>query len=219
MRWLPTSEVAGVQGRREGNANGNGSAVELLLTAFVKKLVGYGVVLLDVEGKVLSWNEGAGELLGYEASEALGRDFIGLFDCDDGAVRRWGRLLQAGRRTRQESSQRCRGDDGEVRNLRCVLQPVEDAAGALAGFGCLLRSEFMLEREISTDVVMPGDLDGGALASEAQLLRPALRVLFMSGYLPQALVSRNQIKAGCAILVKPYSRLQLGERLQTLLPD
>ena len=70
-----------------------------------------------------------------------------------------------------------------------------------------------------TDVVMPGDLDGGALASEAQLLRPALRVLFMSGYLPQALVSRNQIKAGCAILVKPYSRLQLGERLQTLLPD
>ena len=281
MRWLPTSEVAGVQGRREGNANGNGSAVELLLTAFVKKLVGYGVVLLDVEGKVLSWNEGAGELLGYEASEALGRDFIGLFDCDDGAVRRWGRLLQAGRRTRQESSQRCRGDDGEVRNLRCVLQPVEDAAGALAGFGCLLRSEFRLEREISTvtgrgrfarmqktvlvvddndearevaadrlmslgysviqaangdealrilessadidllftDVVMPGDLDGGALASEAQLLRPALRVLFMSGYLPQALVSRNQIKAGCAILVKPYSRLQLGERLQTLLPD
>ena len=67
---------------------------------------GAGVVLLDVEGKVLSWNEGAGELLGYEASEALGRDFIGLFDCDDGAVRRWGRLLQAGRRTRQESSQR-----------------------------------------------------------------------------------------------------------------
>jgi PAS domain S-box-containing protein len=277
MRYARTAGAAGVPADGESH----GSTAQGLLGAFVKNLPGHGVVLLDVDGKILSWNEGAAELLGFKASEVLGRDFIELCNGSEDGIRSWRRLLQAGRRTRQDSSQRLRGSDGAIRSLRCVLQPVEDAAGTLAGFGCMLRSEQMLEsgkstvagwdrfarmhktilvvddsdqaREVAadrlmslgysviqaangdealrilesnididvllTDVVMPGDVDGGALAREAQLLRPALKVLFMSGYLPHALVSRNQIQPDCAILVKPYSRLQLGEQLQTLLPD
>ena len=42
-----------------------------------------------------------------------------------------------------------------------------------------------------TDVVMPGELAGRALAAKAIELRPGLKVLFASGYFEGALVSKG----------------------------
>ncbi|WP_421999865.1 response regulator [Reyranella sp.] len=251
---------------------------EELLKAFVEKMGGYGVILLDPNGMILSWNEGASTLLGYATPDVIGREFAGLTAIDASAAQRWRGLLSAARHKRQDSPEKCRGADGKPRNLRCLLQPITDPAGRFLGIGCLLRGDpgakgaaipgraqgprwqktvlvvddnedarqvaadrlrvlgfavieaasgaealRVLESSadidmLFTDVVMPGDVDGRTLAEEAQLLRPALRVLFVSGYLPHALVATNQLKPGWPILVKPYSRLQLGEMIQRLLP-
>ena len=45
----------------------------------------YGIILLDLEGMVQSWNLGATKLLGYSADEAVGRNFEFIFTPEDRA--------------------------------------------------------------------------------------------------------------------------------------
>ena len=65
-----------------------------------------------------------------------------------------------------------------------------------------------------TDVVMPGKMDGIALAREALKRQPRLRVLFTTGY-SQAIIVESQLPG--AILNKPYRKQQLNAALVALL--
>lgn len=62
-----------------------------------------------------------------------------------------------------------------------------------------------------TDIVMPGGMDGLALAHESVRLRPHLKVLYTSGYAPG--VERDDSVDGpvSGILQKPYRRHELAE--------
>jgi CheY-like chemotaxis protein len=70
-----------------------------------------------------------------------------------------------------------------------------------------------------TDIVMPGELDGFALAREARRRRPALPVLYTSGYTNRA--AESAVEALGPLVAKPYRpeqlrteiRRALGERL------
>lgn len=56
-----------------------------------------------------------------------------------------------------------------------------------------------------TDVVMPGDLDGVALAREARSIIPTLPVLFASGHPLHLVGADGPMAAGGRLLQKPYS--------------
>ena len=64
-----------------------------------------------------------------------------------------------------------------------------------------------------TDIVMPGPMDGVALALEALKRQPQLRVLFASGYSPAL---KDSALPG-PILNKPYRKQQLHHALAALL--
>jgi PAS domain S-box-containing protein len=64
-----------------------------------------------------------------------------------------------------------------------------------------------------TDIVMPGPMDGTALAREALKRQPQLRVLFASGYSP--LLKGGDLPG--PILNKPYRKQQLHQALGALL--
>jgi len=68
-----------------------------------------------------------------------------------------------------------------------------------------------------TDIVMPGGMNGWELAERAQQIRPALRLLFTSGYALETLVARGRIHPETAILNKPYGRPELARRLREVL--
>jgi len=68
-----------------------------------------------------------------------------------------------------------------------------------------------------TDIVMPGGMNGWELAERAQQIRPALRLLFTSGYALETLVARGRIHPETAILNKPYRRPELARRLREVL--
>ncbi len=74
-------------------------------------------------------------------------------------------------------------------------------------------------RLLFSDVVMPGDLNGIALATRAVAERPGLKVLLTSGYTEQAIRSRVPQAERFPMLPKPYRRDELAARLREVLED
>jgi CheY-like chemotaxis protein len=68
-----------------------------------------------------------------------------------------------------------------------------------------------------TDIVMPGGMNGRHLADQALLLRPALKVLFTTGYTANAIVHQGRVDPDVALITKPFSYDQLGAKIRALL--
>jgi len=68
-----------------------------------------------------------------------------------------------------------------------------------------------------TDVIIPGGMNGRQLATEAQVRRPDLKVLYTSGYTENAIVHHGRLDAGVLLLPKPYLSSDLARMIQTAL--
>lgn len=68
-----------------------------------------------------------------------------------------------------------------------------------------------------TDIVMPGTLDGPALAERARQLRPDLPVVFTTGYAEASVLREGDIKKASNLVTKPYRREILASRIQQAL--
>ncbi len=68
-----------------------------------------------------------------------------------------------------------------------------------------------------TDVIMPGGMNGRQLVETATKLRPALRVLFTSGYTENAIVHHGRLDAGVLLLAKPYRKPELARMIRVAL--
>jgi len=67
-----------------------------------------------------------------------------------------------------------------------------------------------------TDIVMPG-LSGQELAARVLAERPAVRVLFTSGYTEDAISNHGVLSPGSAFLEKPFTAVDLAQKLRGLL--
>jgi CheY-like chemotaxis protein len=91
------------------------------------------------------------------------------------------------------------------------VKALDNAQSALA---CLADGEaFDL---LLTDVVMPG-MDGRRLADEALRRKPGLKVLFMTGYTPNAIIHNGVLDPGTHLLSKPFAVAQLAEKVRIVL--
>jgi CheY-like chemotaxis protein len=61
-----------------------------------------------------------------------------------------------------------------------------------------------------TDVIMPGPVNGKALAGEAARICPDMRVLFMSGYSDDAISTLGVLDPGVTLLTKPFRKTDLA---------
>jgi PAS domain S-box-containing protein len=68
-----------------------------------------------------------------------------------------------------------------------------------------------------TDVIMPGGMNGRQLVEAATQMRPALRVLFTSGYTENAIVHHGRLDAGVLLLAKPYRKPELARMIRVAL--
>jgi CheY-like chemotaxis protein len=68
-----------------------------------------------------------------------------------------------------------------------------------------------------TDVGLPGRLNGRQLADEAKRRRPALRVLFTTGYARNAIVHGGRLDPGVQLITKPFTYEALATKLRELL--
>jgi PAS domain S-box-containing protein len=100
----------------------------------------------------------------------------------------------------------------QLRNLGYRAIEAANAAQALAIADS--RAEFDL---LFTDIIMPGSMNGRQLADEVLRRRPALKVLFTSGYTENALLEHGRLPAAVLLLAKPYRKSELARMLRQAL--
>jgi len=69
---------------------------------------------------------------------------------------------------------------------------------------------------VITDVVMPG-IGGRELVKQLVRNRPGIKVLYLSGYTEDAIVSEGSIESGTAFLQKPFSLQNLSRKVREVL--
>ena len=102
-----------------------------------------------------------------------------------------------------------------VRRLADLGYTVADAESGPAAMRLLQRDRrFDL---LFTDVVMPGGMDGIALAREARRLRPEIKVVFASGFADPKMIHAELRAHGGVLLRKPYTARQLAQSVRKAL--
>ena len=98
-----------------------------------------------------------------------------------------------------------------LRELGYVIIEAADGAGGLE----VLHSDAHIDLLV-TDVGLPGGLNGRQLADAARVHRPALKVLFITGFAETSLLSDGHLEPGMAILTKPFAVEALARRVKGL---
>lgn len=95
----------------------------------------YAIFMLDTDGNVASWNQGAKQIKGYSREEIVGEHFSVFYTAGDRARGKPERDLSAATREGrfEGEAQRVRKDGSEFWG-NVVLSAVRDEAGVLAGF-------------------------------------------------------------------------------------
>jgi CheY-like chemotaxis protein len=80
----------------------------------------------------------------------------------------------------------------------------------------ILESEKSIDLLV-TDVGLPRGLNGRQMADAARRSRPDLKVLFITGYAENAVLSHGHLEAGMHVLTKPFPMTSLAARIAELL--
>jgi two-component system cell cycle sensor histidine kinase/response regulator CckA len=111
-------------------------------------------------------------------------------------------------------------DQEPVRRLTCKILETQGYAVLVAADGP--EALQMAERHqgvidiLVTDVVMPG-MSGREVGRRLAAVRPGMRVLYLSGYADDSIVSHGVLAPGLAFLQKPFTPETLARRVRELL--
>jgi PAS domain S-box-containing protein len=114
----------------------------------VQSVTDYAIYMLDLEGRVTSWNAGARRYKGYEAEEIIGQHFSRFYTPEERELgiprialetaEREGRFEAHGWRVRK---------DGSRFWANVVIDPIRDPSGSLIGFAKITRD--LTERRVA----------------------------------------------------------------------
>ncbi len=100
----------------------------------------YAIFMLDVDGRVLTWNRGAERIKGYSAHDIIGRHFSVFFSAEDVAAGKPETALRLARRDGRVESEGWRiRKDGTRFWANAIITTLYDDGGKLIGFGKVTR--------------------------------------------------------------------------------
>ena len=106
----------------------------------VQSVVDYAIFMLDVEGRVATWNAGAQRIKGYAAAEILGEHFSRFYTDEDRAAGvPWAALRSAAETGRFSAEGWRQRKDGSRFWASVVIDPIRDDDGRLTGFAKVTR--------------------------------------------------------------------------------
>lgn len=68
-----------------------------------------------------------------------------------------------------------------------------------------------------TDVGLPGGINGRQVADAGRILRPDLKVLFITGYAENAVVGHGHLAPGMQVITKPFAVEALGDKIRQMI--
>jgi len=106
----------------------------------VESATDYAIYMIDLDGQVMTWNQGAERLKGYRRAEIVGQPFSRFFGLEDRRSGTPARLLETARKEGRVESQgwRIRKDGSRFWAL-ATLHAVRDDEGELIGFAKITR--------------------------------------------------------------------------------
>jgi PAS domain S-box-containing protein len=118
------------------------------LQRLIDSVVDYAIYMVDLDGRVASWNPGAERLKGYKADEIIGQPFARFFTPEDQATEFPKHALQTAATTGRFESEgwRVRRDGTRFWAL-AVIDAVKDESGELIGFAKITRDMTERRRE------------------------------------------------------------------------
>jgi len=98
-----------------------------------------------------------------------------------------------------------------LEDLGCTAIEAADGAAGLR----VLQSDARIDLLI-TDVGLPGGMNGRQVADAGRVLRPGLKVLFITGYAENAVVGNGHLDYGMHVLTKPFAMEVLASQIRQL---
>lgn len=92
--------------------------------------------------------------------------------------------------------------------------PIEAGEGASALK--VLESDARIDLLV-TDVGLPGGMNGRQLADAARIIRPDLKVLFITGYAENAIIGNGHLDPGMWVLTKPFTMEAFASRIYEMI--
>ena len=68
-----------------------------------------------------------------------------------------------------------------------------------------------------TDVVLPGGMNGRQLTDEVLKRRPAIKILYMTGYTRNAIIHHGRLDPDIDLLTKPFTADALARKVRRIL--
>ncbi len=122
------------------------------LRLMVGSVVDYAIFMLDTDGRVVSWNEGAHRLKQYSEDEILGRHFSVFYPAEDAAAGKPQRLLgEAMRGGRVEDEGWRVRKDGTLFWADVVITALRGPSGELRGF-CKVTRDLSERKQAEDDL-------------------------------------------------------------------
>lgn len=90
-----------------------------------------------------------------------------------------------------------------------------EAGDATSGLK-VLQSDVRIDLAIS-DVGLPGGMNGRQMIDAARTSRPALKVLFITGYAENATIGNGHLERGMHVLTKPFAMEKLAARIKAIM--
>jgi PAS domain S-box-containing protein len=97
-------------------------------------------------------------------------------------------------------------------DLGYIAIEAEDGAAGLKVLNSRARVDLVV-----TDVGLPGGLNGRQVADAARALRPDLKILFITGYAENAVLSHGHLDPGMHVMTKPFAMDVLATRIRELI--
>jgi two-component system NtrC family sensor kinase len=98
----------------------------------------------------------------------------------------------------------------EERGYRVLSAP--DGPAALRLIDGAPQIDFLL-----TDVVLPGGMNGRELSEEVRRRRPAIKVLYVTGYTRNAIIHHGRLDPDIDLLTKPFTAEALARKMRSIL--
>jgi PAS domain S-box-containing protein len=145
-----SSDVEGEFKPKENPPNESPLLAQAGFSSVVGLIRDYAIIVLDVEGRIRSWNQGAERLKGYRASEIIGEHFSRFYTPEDAAQYKPAAALRI---ARQDGRYEAKGwrvrKDGSRFWADVILTRVDGPGGELIGFVKVVRD--LTERKLAEE--------------------------------------------------------------------